>query len=118
GVYLSLFAAHPPFQIDANFGYVAGIIEMLLQSHLRAPDGRPVLHLLPALPAAWPEGSVNGLRARGGFTVDLAWAAGKLVRARITSRSGAPFRVIHGPESADLTPPAGSSWEWSSGTFG
>ena len=97
----NLFDTHPPFQIDGNFGATSGIAEMLLQSH----NGR--IQLLPALPGTWPNGSVRGLRARGGYVVDLAWKGGGLTRAVLHSELGNSCEVGLGGRLEKMTIPAG-----------
>ena len=102
GTYPNLFSACPPFQIDANFGGCAGVAEMLLQSHAGE------IELLPALPAAWPSGTLRGLRARGGFTVDLAWTEGRLTTATLRGPAGASTPVRLGDHTISVTlPPSG-----------
>lgn len=97
GTYANLFDAHPPFQIDGNFGGTAGITEMLLQSHAG------YIHLLPALPDNWQEGSIHGIRARGGFTIDMEWKKGKITRLSVTSHLGGTCRIREGASEKERT---------------
>ena len=102
----NLFDNHPPFQIDGNFGGTAGIAEMLLQSH------NGTIHLLPALPLAWPEGHITGLRARGGFTCDLWWKNGKLNRAVVQADRDSEVRLRYQGEIKSLTLKAGQEFSY------
>jgi alpha-L-fucosidase 2 len=103
GVYLNLFDACPPFQIDANFGVPAAIAEMLVQSR------NNTLYLLPALPSAWSQGTVTGLCARGGFVVDLNWQDGRLQTTTIHSRNGGQCRIQYHDTSTTLDLKKGDS---------
>lgn len=100
----NLWDVHPPFQIDGNFGGTAGVTEMLLQSHAGC------LHLLPAMPDAWADGYIKGLRARGNFSVDLYWEKGKLSKAVVTSGAGEMCRLRYGSTTLDFPTKRGKSY--------
>ncbi|MDQ0373141.1 glycoside hydrolase family 95 protein [Cellulomonas humilata] len=109
GVYRNLFCAHPPFQIDGNLGFTAGVAELLLQSHRTAGPVRE-LHLLPTLPASWPSGSVRGLRARGGVSVDLAWERHTLTAARLVADRDTTVLLRHDDTTERLDLRAREAW--------
>jgi alpha-L-fucosidase 2 len=121
GLFPNLFDAHPPFQIDGNFGATAGITEMLLQSDdpYGAPDSlTPVqsgeaafVNLLPALPSAFPAGKAAGLRARGGLDVALSWKGGKLVKAMLAARQSKPVKVRYAGKETEIQAQAGQTYE-------
>lgn len=106
GSYTNLFDAHPPFQIDGNFGGASGIAEMLVQSHM------PYIELLPALPAAWPSGRISGIRARNGFVLDLTWHQGRLQQVTVTSTSGKPCEIHYGKRVLRLATQKGRAYRF------
>lgn len=110
GLYPNLLDAHPPFQIDGNFGATAAVAEMLLQSRHDNPAAGdpPVIELLPAVPSRWPDGKVTGLAARGGATVSMQWRAGRLVTAEITPRVDGPIAVRYAKRTATIDGRAGT----------
>lgn len=111
GTYQNLFCGHPPFQIDGNFGGTSGITEMLLQSHIREGDDY-LIRILPALPDAWTDGEIKGLRARGGFEVDIEWKAGNLESCKIKSLKGSRLKAVYGDKKTDIPTEAGKTYKF------
>ncbi|GAA4979831.1 glycosyl hydrolase family 95 catalytic domain-containing protein [Kineococcus glutinatus] len=111
GVYPNLWSAHPPFQLDGNLGFTAGVAELLLQSRWEGPGAPVHLDLLPALPAAWHRGAVRGLRARGGVAVDLTWRDGRLVSASLRAQQDTDVLVRRTGAPVLLRCPAGEPVE-------
>lgn len=116
GTYENLFCGHPPFQIDGNFGGTAGIAEMLVQSHVTERDGY-VIQLLPALPSVWKNGQVKGLKARGGFEIDITWKDGELESCEIKSLSGSDLYVSYLGKLVVRETQAGKTYRLSKNTF-
>ena len=112
----NLFDSYPPFQIDANFGYTGGVAEMLLQSPIKEGN-HYIIQLLPALPDAWPDGEVKGLRARGGFTVDIAWKKGKLKSCTLKSLLGNELAVNCGGKTIQMPTIRGKSYRFDNTNF-
>lgn len=106
-LYPNLFDAHPPFQIDGNFGYTAGVAEMLVQSHESG-----IIRILPALPDAWASGSVKGIRARGNYTIDMSWQKGELKTLKINAGKSGKIQVIYGMSEMELELNKGESFEF------
>ena len=112
GTYPNLFDAHPPFQIDGNFGGASGITEMLMQSYSKINDKElsGEIYILPALPSALPNGSVKGFRARGGFEVNIEWKNGKLVQTEIKSLLGNNLKICYGDKTIETKTKRGEAY--------
>jgi alpha-L-fucosidase 2 len=114
GIYPNLFDAHPPFQIDGNFGVTSGIAELFLQSHRQKEKGVYILEVLPALPKVWPDGRISGLRARGGFEVAMSWKSGKLASLELKSLKGSPCVLTYKKKSIFLQRDVGEFFRFGS----
>ena len=105
GSYPNLFDAHPPFQIDGNFGGAAGIVEMIMQSH------QGYIQVLPALPDSWQSGSIKGLKARGGFEISMSWNEGKLISLSVLSTAGNKLKIKYGDKMVKKETKAGETYQ-------
>lgn len=110
GLYFNLFDAHPPFQIDGNFGATSGIVEMLLQSHLRDENGNFYQDLLPALPSKLANGKISGLKGRGGFELDITWENGELLAVKVKSLLGNPLNLRYNNKTISKETTAGETY--------
>jgi len=117
GLYFNLFDAHPPFQIDGNFGATSGIVEMLLQSHLRDGNGDFYQDLLPALPSKLPNGKISGLKGRGGFELDITWENEKLLAVKVKSLLGNKLILRHQGKTISRETTAGETLLLGPGDF-
>ena len=116
-MYNNLFDGHPPFQIDGNFGYTSGLSEMLLQSHLRDENGNYILDILPALPSAYSDGRVSGLKGKGAFEVSMEWKNGVLASLDIISLAGSKLNVRYGGRLISKETIAGKDYSFTPADF-
>ena len=117
GLYYNLFDSHPPFQIDGNFGATSGIVEMLLQSHLRDEDGIYYQDILPALPSRLREGKLSGIKGRGGFRHSITWENGRLVSLKVESTLGNRMKLRYNNKTITRDTRAGETYLFGAGDF-
>ena len=117
GLYMNLFDAHPPFQIDGNFGATSGITEMLLQSHLRDENEDYFQDILPALPSAFSSGKISGIKGRGAFEFSIAWENGEMVSVEILSLQGNILNLRYGGKLQSTETEKGETYSYTSADF-